>query len=169
VGISVKGNSTGFVMSQLAHISHKAAARLATMGSRKGRMVPLTHHVFSEDLGWISQPSAPHPTLSMITTSSTEDHDQFGHSVSDISSMTSFVQILICDTGCMSAAIPPMAAYRVGFKRKDFIPVVSRMNGAGRGDLGVIGAVVMQFHMVTEAGQMVRTKQLCYVCTTKST
>ena len=39
------------------------------------------------------------------------------------------------------------------------------MNGAGRADLWVIGAVVMQFHMVTEAGQMVRTKQLCYVCT----
>ena len=63
--------------------------------------------------------------------------------------MTSFVQILICDTGCMSAAITPMAAYRVGFKRKDF-----RMNGAGRGALGAIGAVVMQFHMVTEAGQV---------------
>ena len=29
----------------------------------------------------------------------------------------------------------------------------------------MIGAVVMQFHMVTEAGQIVRTKQLCYVCT----
>ena len=51
--------------------------------------------------------------------------------------------------GCMSAAIPHGAAYRVGFKRKDFIPVVSRMNGAGRGDLGVIVAVVMQFHMAT--------------------
>jgi hypothetical protein len=65
----------------------------------------------------------------------------------------------------MSAAIPPMAAYMVGFKRKDFIPVVSRMNGAGRGDLRVIRAVVMQFHMVTEAGQMVRTMQLSHVCT----
>ena len=149
MGIRVKGDSTGFVVSQLAHISHKADTRLATVGYRKGRTVPLTHHVFGEDLGWISQPSAPHPTLSMITTSSTEDHDQFGHSVSDISSMTSFVQILICDTGCMSAAIPPMAAYRVGFKRKDF-----RMNGAARGALGAIGAVVMQFHMVTEAGQV---------------
>ena len=101
----------------------------------------------------------------MITTAYPEDHDQFGHPVSDISSMTSCVQISVCDTGCMSADIQPMAPYKVGFKRKDFIPVTSRMNGAGRGDLGVIGAVVMQFHMVTEAGQMVRTKQLCYVCT----
>ena len=29
----------------------------------------------------------------------------------------------------------------------------------------MVGVLVMQFHMVTEAGQMVRTKQLCYVCT----
>jgi hypothetical protein len=79
--------------------------------------------------------------------------------------MTSCVQISVCDTGCMSAAISPAAAYKVGLKKKDFIPVVSRMNGAGRGDLGVIREVVMQFHMVTEAGQMVRTKQLGYMCT----
>ena len=31
--------------------------------------------------------------------------------------------------------------------------MTSGMNGAGKGDLGVVGAVVMQFHMVTEAGQ----------------
>ena len=64
----------------------------------------------------------------------------------------------------MSTAIPPSAAYKVGFKRKDFIPVASRMNGAGRDDLGVTGAVVMQFSISTETGQRVNTKQLCYVC-----
>ena len=166
VGISVHSNSTGFVMSELSHITHQADFHLATVGSRKGRTVTLTHHIFSENFGWIAQPSSPHPTLSMITTACPEDHDNFGHPVSDISSMTSCVQISVWETGCLSAAIPPAAAYKVGFKRKDFIPVTSRMNGAGRGDLGVVGAVVMLFHMVTEAGQMVRTKQLCYVCTT---
>ena len=53
----------------------------------------------------------------------------------------------------MSATIPPAAAHKVGFKRKDIIPMTSGMNGAGKGDLGVVWAVVMQFHMVTEAGQ----------------
>ena len=157
-------NSPGFMMSELAHITHQADFHLATVGSRKGRTVPLAHHIVSENFGWIAQPSSPHPTLSMITKACPEDHDQFGHPVSDISSMTSCVQRSVCDTGCMSAAIPPTAAYKVGFRRKNFIQMTSRMNGAGRGYLGVIGAVV-KFHMVTETGQMVRTKQLCYVCT----
>ena len=165
VAVSVTSNSKGFVMSELAHITHQADIHLATVGSRKGRTVPLTHHIFDENYGWIAGPSAPHPSMSMITTACPQDHDQFSHPVSAISNMTSSVQTSVCDTGCMSTAIPPEAAYKVGFRRKDFIPVTSRMNGAGRSDLGVIGAVVMQFHMVTETGKMVRTKQLCYVCT----
>ena len=153
MGISVHSNSTGFVMSELSHITHQDNFHIATVGSRKGRTVPLTHHIFRENFGWVAQPSSPHPTLSMITTACPEDHDNFGHPVSDISSMTSCVQISVCDTGCMSATIPPAAAHKVGFKRKDIIPMTSGMNGAGKGDLGVVGAVVMQFHMVTEAGQ----------------
>ena len=35
----------------------------------------------------------------------------------------------------MAIAIPPTAAYNVGFKRKDFIPLVSRVNRASRGYL----------------------------------
>ena len=151
-------------MSELSHITRQADIRLATMGSRKGRTVPLTHHIFSEDSGWIAQPSAPHPTPSMVTTACPKDHSQFGHPVSSISCITSCTQVCVCDTGCMSTAIPPSAAYKVGFKRKDFIPVASRMNGAGRDDLGVTGAVVMQFSISTETGQRVNTKQLCYVC-----
>ena len=75
VGISVNSNSTGFVMSELAHITHKADFHLATVGSRKGRTVPLTHHIFKENFGWVAQPLSPHPTLSMITTACPEDHD----------------------------------------------------------------------------------------------
>ena len=75
VGISVHSNSTGFVMSELSHITHQADFHLATVGSRKGRTVTLTHHIFSENFGWIAQPSSPHPTLSMITTACPEDHD----------------------------------------------------------------------------------------------
>ena len=158
-------NSKGFVMSQLSHISSVADINLATVGSKKGRVVPLTHHIFTDERGWIATQSAPHPTMSTITTACHEDHDCFSHPVATKDSMTSCVQPIVCDSGCQSTAIPPTAAYKVGFKRKDFFPVTSRMNGAGRSDLGVIGAVVMQFHTVTKAGQMMRTKQLCYVCT----
>ena len=48
-------NSIGFVMSELAHIPNKADFHLATVGSRKGRTVPLAHHIFSENFGWIDQ------------------------------------------------------------------------------------------------------------------
>ena len=163
--INVHKGDNGFVISNLSHITRQADLRLATVGSKKGRTVPLTHHIFSEGSGWTAQPSAPHPTLQMVTTACPEDHSQFGHPVSNISSMTSCTQACVCDTGCMSTAIPPSAAYKVGFKKKDFIPVASRMNGAGRDDLGVIGAVVMQFSIATDTGKRVNTKQLCYVCT----
>ena len=122
VGISMDDNSKGFVMSELAHITHKADICLATVGSKKGRTIPLTHHIFSENFGWIEQPSAPHPTLSLITSACPEDQAQFGHPISDMSSMTSCVQISVCDTGCMSAAIPPGAAYKVGYSRKGLHP-----------------------------------------------
>ena len=55
VSIIVNSNSAGFVMSELAHITHKADFHLATVGSRKGRTVPLAHHIFSENFGWIDQ------------------------------------------------------------------------------------------------------------------
>ena len=44
------------------------------------------------------------------------------------------------------------------FTKLDLIPVVSRMNGAGRSDLGVIGAVVLTFNRVTESGLLMATK-----------
>ena len=161
VGTIVADNSNGFVMSELAHITFRADICLTSVGNSKGRSVPLTHHVFTEDAGWTDMPSAPHPTLAMSTTASPKDHDQFGHPIADTKRMNSKMQTIVCDTGCMSTAIPPTAAYMVGFKRKDFIPVVSRMNGAGRSDLGVIGAVVMEFNMTGDSGLPTSTKQLC--------
>ena len=56
-------------------------------------------------------------------------------------------------------------AYKVGISKQDFIPVASKMNGAGKDDLGVIGAVVMEFSCKDINGDHRRTKQLCYVCT----
>ena len=50
-GINMNDNSNGFVMSELAHITHKADLCLATVGSKKGRTIPLTHHIFSENFG----------------------------------------------------------------------------------------------------------------------
>ena len=57
MGISVHSNSTGFVMSELSHITHQDNFHIATVGSRKGRTVTLNHQIFSENFGLIAQPS----------------------------------------------------------------------------------------------------------------
>ena len=163
-GVNTRVDTEGFVMASLvSSISNKAEMRLATVGSRKGRTIPLTHHIFTER-GWTAAQSDPHPSIEMTTSACPDDHAQFGHPIHHGSDPGSSTQTVICDTGCMSTAIPPAAAYRVGLKKKDFIPVVSRLNGVDKSDLGVIGAVVMKFQIRTDA-QPLTTKQLCYVCT----
>ena len=52
----------------------------------------------------------------------------------------------------------------MGYKKKDFIRVVMRMDGAGKNDLGVIGAVVIKCNRTQPDGKVMETKHLCYVC-----
>ena len=60
--------------------------------------------------------------------------------------------------------MPPSCFYKAGYKKKDFIAVALRMNGARRSDMGVLGAVIMELSY-TGAGNMTYvTRQLCYVC-----
>ena len=130
-------NSKGFVFSSLTNITSKADVRLATVGTRRGRALPLTHKIFTNKDGWISAHSAPHPTLPMLAAACPEDHAQFGHRVSDPTGMSTSNLVIVCDTGCQSTAIPPKVAYSLGYKKKDFIRVVMRRDGAGKNDLGV--------------------------------
>ena len=147
-GISVGLMKEGFVMANLVtSISSKANMRLATVGSKRGRTIPLTHHIFTDN-GWREAPSDPHPSMQMNVSACPEDHAQFGHPIHQHSSPKSSSQIVVCDTGCMSTAVPPAAAYKVGLKKRDFIPV----------------AVVMKFQLKS-GNKLLSTKQLCYVCT----
>ena len=64
------------------------------------------------------------------------------HPVTNAATLKPVNSFPVCaDTGCQSTAVPPSCAY----KRKDFIPVASGMIVAGRSDLGVLGAVIMEF------------------------
>ena len=163
-GIGAGLMAEGFVMANLVtSISSKANMRLATVGSKRGRTIPLTHHIFTDN-GWREAPSDPHPSMQMNISACPEDHAQFGHPIHQHSSPKSSSQIVVCDTGCMSTAVPPAAAYKVGLKKRDFIPVASRLNGVDKSDLGVIGAVVMKFQLKS-GNKLLSTKQLCYVCT----
>ena len=61
----------------------------------------------------------------------------------------------------MSTAVPLTSAYKLGFKKKTMIPAIASMNGAGKNDLGVVGAIVIDFKINNGSKS---TKQLCYVC-----
>ena len=154
-----------FIGQQLSGVFSQHDISIATVGTRKGRVIPLNHQVFDKDRGWIAKPSAPHPTILVTAKPCPDDHSQFGHPVTNNASLRPILSSSVCaDTGCQSTAIPPSYAYNAGYRRKDFIPVASKMNGAGRSDLGVIGAVVMEFTCAGSGNEIFTTKQLCYVC-----
>ena len=154
-----------FIGQQLEGVFSLNDMSLATTGNRKGRVIPLTHQIFDKKRGWVAKPSAPHPTLLVTAHPCPDDHSDFGHPVANTDSLKPVPLCPVCaDTGCQSTAIPPSYAYKAGFRRKDFIPVASRMNGAGRSDLGVLGAVVMEFSCTGAEGVTYVTRQLCYVC-----
>ena len=156
--------SLAFIGRQLEGVFTSQDISLAAIGNKKGRVVPLTHHIFDKERGWLAKSSAPHPTILVSASPCPQDHSDFGHHVSDPGKLHNVQETVITDTGCQSTAIPASFAYKAGFKKKDFIPVVSKMNGAGRSDLGVQGAVVMEFTCSGLGRQTHSTKQLCYVC-----
>ena len=156
--------SLGFIGQQLEGVFSAHDLRLASVGNKKGRIIPLNHQIFDKDRGWIARPSAPHPTILVQAIPCPKDHEDFGHKVSAPEKLQSIQKSIVADTGCMSTAIPPRFAYRAGFRKKDFIPVTSSMNGAGKADLGVQGAVVMEFTCTGPDKVTYSTKQLCYVC-----
>ena len=135
-----------FVCQQLEGVFSLNDFSLATVGNKKGRFIPLNHHIFDKDRGWVARPSAPHPTILVTAKPCPNDHSKFGYPVTNAASHKLINSIPVCAvTGYQSTAVPPSCAYKACYKRKDFIPVASRMNGAGRSDLGVLGAVIMEF------------------------
>ena len=154
-----------FIGSQLEGVFSLNDMSLATVGKKKGRVIPLTHQIFDQERGWVARPSEPHPTILVTATPCPDDHSEFGHPVTNAAGLKPVPLCPVCaDTGCQSTCVPPSYAYKAGYRRKDFIPVPSRMNGAGKSDLGVLGAVVMEFSCTDGAGVTYVTRQLCYVC-----
>ena len=149
-----------FIGQQLEEVFSLNDFSLPTVGYKKGRVIPLNHHI-----GWVARPSAPHPTILVTAKPCPNDHSKFGYPVTNAASHKLINSIPVCAvTGYQSTAVPPSFAYKACYKRKDFIPVASRMNGAGRSDLGMLGAVIMELSC-TGAGNMTYvTRQLCYVC-----
>ena len=151
-----------FISHQLNGVYSVSAANHSKI---KKPVIPLPHKIFDKEHGWQSKPSMSQPVLSMTVTPCPTDHEDFGYAPKQCKKLKPTFHSPVCtDTGCQSTAISTKLAYKVGFGKQDFIPVASKMNGAGRNDLGVIGAVVMEFSCKDINGVYRRTKQLCYVC-----
>ena len=93
---------------------------------------------------------------------SAADHYELGYPIPPNLKLKRSKGSVVCDTGCMSTAIPLTLAYKLGFSKKTMIPAVATMNGAGKNDLGVVGVIVINFEINNGSKS---TKQLCYVCT----
>ena len=52
-----------FIGNQLVGALSLHEISLATVGNKKGRIIPLTHQIFDRDRGWIAKPSSPHTTI----------------------------------------------------------------------------------------------------------
>ena len=156
--------STTFIGQEIGVLNSVADLRMASIGSdKRGRRIPLEHHIF-ENEAWIRRKCAPQPTCLLTVKPCSKDHEDFGHSVINKGALHPVVEHVVADTACQSIAIPPSFAYSAGFKRRDFLPVKSNMNGAGGSHLGVLGAVVMEFASSDGHNNILSTRQLCYVC-----
>ena len=124
-------NKTNNIFQHLLHILTRKPKIFSKATKNNVRKLPLTHHIFSEDRGWVAKASAPHPTI-ITAEPCSEDHDKLGHPVHDTKPLHAVTDTAVADTGCQSTAIPASFAYKLGYKRKDFIKVVNKMTVANR-------------------------------------
>ena len=77
-------SSLAFITQQIcAPITDLSALKLANIGTKKkGRVIPLQHHIFEEDK-WTATPPASQPTCWVTATPCPADHSDFQHPVHD--------------------------------------------------------------------------------------
>ena len=99
---------TTFIGSQLEGVFSLNDMSLATVGNKKGRVIPLTHQIFDRERGWVARPSEPHPTILVTATPCPDDHSEFGHPVTNAAGLKPVPLCPVCaDTGCQSTCVPP--------------------------------------------------------------
>ena len=88
-----------FIGMEIGVIRNSAELKLATVGtSRKGRRIPLHHHIF-ENNSWVAGPPASQPTCWTTATPCPKDHADFGHPVDDPRSLHQTQVSTVTDTG----------------------------------------------------------------------
>ena len=133
--------------------------------TQRGKMV-VNHHIFDKVHGWIESPSKPHPTTTATAKAVVEDHEsKFKTPIKNPNNLKSLTAPMVTDSGCQSTIAPASTIYSMGYKKPDLIKVRMKMSGAGDDDLGIIGAVIWDVELKDCLGNILKTRQLCYVST----
>ena len=147
----------GFVGDYMSQLCSSEICR-----SRNGKYV-LSNHIFDARRGWIQTLSKPHPMIWAHASVGVKDHEKFGSPISKTSIPKPLDAMMVTDSGCQSTVIPINTVYSMGLKKSDLLPVKMTMTGAGNDDLGIVGAAVLDITTKDETGEILFTKQFCYV------
>ena len=171
---STKRDETGTIAWQLCFVEEQAQLHCDTgqclcsvtsgVHIPPTNAVPLPNYIF-EHGNWVQRNNPRHSTVSIKFSVGSEDHRLFKHPVSDVNRLKPAVHESVVDTGCMALVVPPKVAYGLGLRSRDLIPCKVRLTGAGKRDLGTLGAFVANMSATAPGGAVVSTKQLAYVCT----
>lgn len=122
----------------------------------------LDHHIYDEMCRqWMKRPSRSQPYMKVEITAHEEDYKELGLDLGTQSS-TATIQAM-ADTGCQSCLASINVIKRLGFTKKDIIPVRMRMNAANNGAMNLLGAVVLRIKGEGKNGVARETRQIVYV------
>ena len=85
--------------------------------------------VYKKEGKWLKQTSASHPSLHLNSEFCQNDHKEFGFNTAP-TNLSSVSIRAVADSGCQSTVVPPSHIYQLGLKKRDLIPVVSKMRAA---------------------------------------
>ena len=133
----------------------------AVTGPTKQKSIMLSHHVFSDDKGWLQRRSLPQPTVTITASVCNDDYIHFGTSLrftprgGEVSA--------VADTGCQSCLIGSKVVHYLGFRDRDLLGVEHRMNAVNQHSIDISGAVILRLTGLDKGGHQLQTTQICYV------
>ena len=133
----------------------------AVTGPTKQKPIVLSHHVFSDDKGWLQRRSLPQPTVTITASVCNDDYIHVGTSLR--STPRGGEVSAVADTGCQSCLIGSKVVHYLGFRDRDLLGVEHRMNAVNQHSIDISGAVILRLTGIDKGGQQLQTTQICYV------
>ena len=128
----------------------------AVTGPTKQKSIVLSHHVFSDDKGWLQRRSLPQPTVTITVSVCNDDYIHFGTSLrftprgGEVSA--------VADTGCQSCLIGSKVVHYLGFRDRDLLSVEHRMNAVNQHSIDISGAVILRLTGLDKGGHQLQQR-----------